>query len=481
MKENYVTKQNSDSVLETADLQKDSSRSSAAPIIGAALGLMLLLLISRKGSKPETQDPGSNDDPDLKNFIQSVSNVKAQTSSTFFYSVRSSLNSTAIHDLDLLLSISVYPLMTSTITKAINALKNGDLVSYEDVRLFVFMNLFMKIRKDRSGVPFTSQALIGHRASFLISSNAGFNASETMFWKEDIMRFTPGFVYNGINYMVRSNVPFPLTDENPLYGVNPPQGFRLVQFPLGAQPSDKWNQLVQTSTQDHLIPNLRREDGSLLSSSHKVEEFILSNIRSNPSEYSEGYFMNIAKESGWLEKPDFYLNLDTSTLSIDNNSNAYFVLSSGLKVKTESEFINALVNSNTLLPLAHESFYDISRRFADFEGAYGAVVTFFGTSETVFGHHLDIGSSTDHWAADRTSTTRTNTNFAQLGLEIIDPILRAVVRHSRQTANQFFPSSSLQDFQDDDLSTTEWKDPLFVVEIRKHVYFKLLPDPGPWS
>lgn len=471
MKEDYIKKQNSGSDSVESESKKESSRSSVAPIIGVALGSFFLLLVLRNRSNSVPNNPDLTDDPNLRNFREAVSNITSSSSLNFFYNVRSSLNSASIHDLDLLLSISLYPLLTSTVTRAINAMKNGNLKTFDDVRLYVFMNLFMKIRKDRSTVPFTQQALIGHRASFLISSNAGFDASETVSWKSDIMSSTPGFIYNGVSYMVRSTIPFPMNDDNPLYGVKPPEGYRLVQFPLGYQPSDKWNQSYQSDTADHLYPNLRNSDNSSLASSSTVESFILNSIRSDPSEYSDGYFLNIAKSSGWLEEDDFYLDLSKENLKISEDSNAYFVLTSGLKVKTESEFINALVNSNTLLPLAHSSFYDISQRFASLEETYRGIVTFFGISESVFGHYLDLRGSGDHWSADRMVHTNTLSNFAQLGLKILDPIIRSALRHSRSTANNYFPQDSFVDFIDDDISSSIWKDPLFVVEVRKHVRF----------
>lgn len=475
MEENHIKKQSSSSDSIELEPKRESSKSIAAPLIGAALGGLFLLFVLRNRSSSVPNNPDLADDPDLKNFKEAVSNITFLSSPNFFYNVRSSLNSTSIHDLDLLLSISIYPLLTSTVTRAISAMKNGSLKTFDDVRLYVFMNLFMKIRKDRSTVPFIQQAVIGHRATFLTSSNAAFDANDLMFLKYDIMSLTPGSVYNGVNYMVRSTVPFPLHDDNPLYAVNPPQGYRLVQFPLAYQPSDKWNQVYQTVTEDHLYPNLRNSDNSSLASSSAVESFILDSIRSDPSEYYDGYFLNIAKSSGWLEEDDFYLHISKENLKISEDSNAYFVLASGLKVKTESEFINALVNSNTLLPLAHSSFYDISQRFASFEGNYGSIITLFGTSETVFGHFLDLSYSGDHWSADRMRHTNTLTNFAQLGLEILDPIIRSALRHSRFVANNYFPQDSFVDFIDDDISSSIWKNPLFVVEMRKHVYLKPRP------
>lgn len=482
MKENYSQLKKEEVHLKDEVIQPEKTKSMAGPLLGLAAGLAFLFMVSKKdpvSPKNEEDTPGTSANIE-KHFKASVVSVNSKPNFSFMRQVRSSLNASSMHTLDLLLSLSIYPLMTSTLIKTIKLIEDGTFKTQQDARVYMYMNLFTKARKDNTKIPAVSIPMIGHRATFLTGSNTGFNTEEFKWWTHDFNKFMPGTVYNGVNYMVRSTVPFPLTDENPLFKVNPPIGYRLVQFPYQSQPCDKWdkNELKLT---DHLIPNLFDKDGISLCSSTAVGVVISDLIRSDYNEYSDGYKLNIANPASWLDDPSFYLDSTFYSPIINQNSAAYFVTSNGSTVKTETDFINGLVNSNSVLPLPSDSFMELSLRFAAFENGYGSLVTYFDTDGAEFGHYADLKASANHWAPDRMSNINTPSNIAQLAFSIIDELLLSVLDHSASNQNNHFPLSFMNSVNFSSIADTEWKDPLFPVEMRRYTYTYFEPfDPGPW-
>lgn len=465
-----------------------------AALILTGTGLAVSLLNkSKKGtSKPI---PTSPDSVRQKNFDTVGASVAAKDSggSELLSDVRNSLSSRGSHSLDLLLSLSLFPLFTGILKKGLSLVRQGILVNEEDLRFFFYHQFYYKSRIDcNSGRLFPTDVMIQHTASFFTSSN---NGNAKVFGSDEIGKsYGGGLDKDGTEpnaFWSREIVPFILDARNPEYmGTNKEIPYDMFRYPGHDSsvylPKLEYNRgsgsrgpvvpIPDNEPRRFIYPFKSKGDNWLYARGQFIQTILDEHV-TDWKVYEDGYLSNTCAEPFFLDNIISVHELLDSSPLLHQNSLGYYSNTVYHEVTDYESLLFGLANGEGVMSLPSMAFTDIIDMFAISPNTSKCSV-FRSADGTQLGHAINLPYSAV--SATPTEPFYLNdgpTNIAHVFTRLADQIANRLLRDNGQelTEPNFI---AYRNTPHRDFDGTEWKKPLFLAAQMVHSYFNTKPRRG---
>lgn len=442
------------SKVHSQQAEDGSSTSSKTPLIIGGVLLSMLLLFGRIASSRSKPKPhtggGDGKGPNLAAIWTSMNNA---SDIDLFLSTRRAMNASSSHGLDLLLSLSTYPLLTSTVRQVLLGVAAGALNTIEDIRLALYVNLYTRVCLDCSVAPFFGGTMIGHSANFLTNTNAGQSVNY-----KDLVQNYPAYPYvktaNSDIFWARYCEFVDVGKNGPIWQV--PAVHRVDRI-LDPSPHDTLNKPHDNSVDPiRWFPDLNYKSQIPIASTGSATSFIDTMRRNTEGGYSSAFFLNMAHPSGWLDDEDFYLRMESIMISINEDSALNTIRPENFNPSNQNELISALVNGNTVMPIPCSDFQQIETYFAELRRPnLAALTTMVDVDGTIFGHRIKLNDNTQ---------VETSLTLVQLCFKLCDALVFRSIAHSINSQNGFIGDGKLHLMNAPSIDSTQWAHPLFVVQ-----------------
>lgn len=454
------------SSLSDANLQVKEDNSSAGLAIGAVL--LLGLLAANAKSKDSSITPISVP-VKVKSFRTICKDIDTIDKGELFLGLRHSMSMNSVHNLESLFSLSLYPLITSTVIRALNGIKDGNLPTMNDVRLYVYMNFYMKSRKDHSTNNPPIAGMLAYKANYFSSSNEPLSTNDLVYRTANLLAAITGVPTNDVTYLTRHVDRFFVHPSNPLSQVNPPEGFRIITSAFYPQFSDTWHTLWNSAFLTTLTPELVDSNGKELASNSIVTSWILNKIKTDASEYSSGFIKNMGEEQSWMDIDNFYQKMNRDP-TLDENSAFFQVYEADNSILSKEQFLNKLANNEISLPHPASEFINLVQSFASMDPSSSNFMLMKSIEGDSFAHFADITFSGDGHHPDMITNTADIFNLGQTCFLLVDDIIIRALKTSKVLNDNFFPPSFLATEDLSSARNNEWAEPLLCAQERKYTY-----------
>lgn len=444
-----------------------------APILLLTATVVLCYVAALSSKEIDKKDDDIIDiipDPPIVTFLDNINSSSLVIRSSFYKNVRSLMNSSSIHGIDQLLSLSIIPLLTSTISVALKLINRGQINTLDDIRTYVYMNIYLKCQHDFSTNPISTQDMMGHYASIFGSGNLGNLANVDTITTE----FDKDIPYES-SFMSREINPFVLDVSNPLFE-NTASGPQLATNIAIFGPDKalfKDNGITRIK-----IPRLVDDNNISLFSDTTSRLLIMDLLTSDPSEYIEGYFKNLVESPLWLDSALYY-KVAVNPISVKDDSSFMFSVREGILPVTWDDFADKMANTNMIPTLPSATFQQIFDFLSHNESLHSALELSRSIDGEVFGHSINLAYPLNSLISGNVSSafnTDTNRNFNQLLFSIVDDILIKGLTNSITSNDNFVPLLFRSNSIISDFRTTKWNKPLFTALRYQYVYYPPLPE-----
>lgn len=447
----------------------DDSTGMTSPVVPillvAASSIVLIGMITRKTDSPIKDPDVIIDLPVEQPFFEELNDSSSSNRSSFYKNVRSKMNASSIHGIDQLLSLTLVPLITSTVIRAMNMIKSGQLTNLDDVRTYTYLNLYLKSEHDFSVQPVPTIAMIGHYASIFGSGNLG-NLANISNAATEFNRLP----YYDRSFMSRGIEPFTHHVSNPSYE-NPNLG--AVEAINIASPSPNKAFFVDNGLTRIVIPNLIDHDGNSLFTSNISGTIIRDILQSDPTEYEESFFKNLMESPLWLDDPTFYKRINMLS-EVKDDSSFRYIVKEGILPSSWFDFEDKVANTNMISTLPSRFINRIFEFLSHSDSQHSELRLSSSIGGDLFGHYLTLIPSINYKIPGEYNSgenTNTERNFSQLMFSIVDDIIINGLTNSLLANDGFIPSYFSSNSVISDYRLSKWNIPLFTALKTTYVYF----------